>query len=75
MDQVYNVHHTILRRLIAQHGGYENLTEGDSFIMTFHNPKSACNFCVHAQVRPLSPLPSSFSPSHIQASHKFQAEP
>ncbi|GAX72747.1 hypothetical protein CEUSTIGMA_g203.t1 [Chlamydomonas eustigma] len=49
MDRAYNVHHACIRRLLHKYRGYENLTEGDSFICTFHDPQSAVEFSVHCQ--------------------------
>lgn len=35
------LHHQVVRRLLLQHAGYESATEGDSFILAFHNATQA----------------------------------
>ncbi|KAG2438779.1 hypothetical protein HXX76_005321 [Chlamydomonas incerta] len=49
MDMALNLHHDTLRQAIAQHGGYESVTEGDSFTVAFHDPDSAVRFCLQIQ--------------------------
>jgi class 3 adenylate cyclase len=49
MDRAYVVHHTVVRKALRQEGGYENLTEGDSFIVSFHDAPSAVRFALASQ--------------------------
>ncbi|KAG2487560.1 hypothetical protein HYH03_013839 [Edaphochlamys debaryana] len=49
MNVALDVHHGTVRRLLAEHGGYECLTEGDSFVAAFHTACSALDFCMELQ--------------------------
>ncbi|KXZ51342.1 hypothetical protein GPECTOR_13g830 [Gonium pectorale] len=49
MDHALSVHHAVLRTAIAEWGGYESATEGDSFILAFPNPTAALNCALAAQ--------------------------
>lgn len=49
MDSAIDLHHACLRTCSAAHGGYEALTEGDSFTLAFHTPHAALAFCLAAQ--------------------------
>ncbi|GFR50076.1 hypothetical protein Agub_g12220 [Astrephomene gubernaculifera] len=51
MDQALKLHHSCLRVLLARHDGYESATEGDSFILAFHQPAHAAKFALSAQVQ------------------------
>lgn len=47
--QVLALHHTILRRAFADHGGHEVDTQGDSFLAAFKKPGEAVAAAVQAQ--------------------------
>ena len=49
MEASVHLNETCLRSLTAKHHGYESATEGDSFIIAFHNVESAVRFCLEAQ--------------------------
>jgi hypothetical protein len=49
MEEVLRVHHHVLRSLLDKHSGYESATEGDSFILAFHNVDDAVLYAVEAQ--------------------------
>jgi class 3 adenylate cyclase len=49
--QLQDVHDQIMREGIAKHAGYEIITEGDSFQVTFASCQEAMAFCVEAQHR------------------------
>ena len=53
MQEAIFLHDSILRKLIPEHSGIEVMTEGDAFIMAFHDPADAFQYCLHAQARPL----------------------
>ncbi len=59
MNQVLDMHHKLMRKVLLQHGGYESDTEGDSFIVAFASPWDALAF---AQVRGPGPARSSLPP-------------
>jgi hypothetical protein len=40
-----------MREGIAKHGGYEIITEGDSFQVAFSNCQEAMAFCIETQYR------------------------
>ncbi len=44
MNTALELHHTLVRKLLHRHGGYESATEGDSFIAAFHTPWDALAF-------------------------------
>eukprot|EP00798_Chlamydomonas_sp_ICE-L_P005939 gene5939-33516_t len=44
MDESINLHHSIIRKCILSHSGYESATEGDSFIIAFFNAEDSVNF-------------------------------
>ncbi|KAG2429952.1 hypothetical protein HYH02_013903 [Chlamydomonas schloesseri] len=50
MDETLKLHHDIIRRLLAQHDGYESATEGDSFLVAFADPASAVAFATACQL-------------------------
>ena len=49
MRKAIKMHHVIMRRLIAQHSGYEVKTEGDAFMVAFPDPSDAIEWCTAAQ--------------------------
>lgn len=49
MDRAVGLHHSLLRRLLVRHGGYESATEGDAFILAFWRPDDAFGFALDAQ--------------------------
>jgi class 3 adenylate cyclase len=49
MDSAIRIHHTIIRKAVRLHRGYESATEGDSFILAFHSAKNAVTFAVDVQ--------------------------
>ena|SRR2546430_15091662 len=42
-------HHTLLRQAVAEHGGHELRTEGDSFFIVFGSALDACSGAAKAQ--------------------------
>jgi class 3 adenylate cyclase len=50
MEVVLRVHHRVLRSLLDKHSGYESATEGDAFILAFHNVDDAASYAVEAQL-------------------------
>ncbi len=67
MNQVLDMHHKLMRKVLLQHGGYESDTEGDSFIVAFASPWDALAF---AQVRGPGPVRSSLQPCSAGPSHQ-----
>ena len=55
MQEAIFIHDEVLRKLIPLHYGVEVMTEGDAFIMAFHDEHDAVMYCLHAQVRPAQP--------------------
>ncbi|KAF5828905.1 nucleotide cyclase [Dunaliella salina] len=55
MDKAIALHHSCFRTYIFKHKGYEAQMEGDSFIIAFHDPQSAADFCIAVQCCSLSP--------------------
>ncbi|KAG2453169.1 hypothetical protein HYH02_002493 [Chlamydomonas schloesseri] len=49
MDAAIKLHHRIIRQLLLQHGGYESVTEGDSFITVHRKPDRALAFALATQ--------------------------
>eukprot|EP00200_Dunaliella_tertiolecta_P007416 CAMPEP_0202387038 /NCGR_PEP_ID=MMETSP1127-20130417/69825_1 /ASSEMBLY_ACC=CAM_ASM_000462 /TAXON_ID=3047 /ORGANISM="Dunaliella tertiolecta, Strain CCMP1320" /LENGTH=574 /DNA_ID=CAMNT_0048987847 /DNA_START=124 /DNA_END=1844 /DNA_ORIENTATION=- len=49
MDKAIALHHSCFRTYIFKHKGYEAQMEGDSFIIAFHDPQSAADFCIAVQ--------------------------
>ncbi|KAG2490411.1 hypothetical protein HYH03_011211 [Edaphochlamys debaryana] len=41
MGKAVELHHSVIRRALAKHSGYESATEGDSFICAFHTAAGA----------------------------------
>lgn len=52
MQEAIFAHDSVLRKLIPEHSGIEVMTEGDAFIMAFHDEHDAVAYCLHAQARP-----------------------
>lgn len=49
MQDAISVHDSALRKLMSTHHGYEVMTEGDAFIIAFHEPRDAIMYCLHTQ--------------------------
>ncbi len=49
MQEALSVHNEVLRRVLANVGGYEVRTEGDAFVLAFHTPFDAVSWCIQAQ--------------------------
>ena len=49
MDSAMMLHDHVMRSNLAKHQGYESVTEGDAFIMSFPNPAVALQFCMDVQ--------------------------
>ncbi|KAJ9460795.1 Adenylate cyclase [Diplonema papillatum] len=49
MAEAVRLHHDVMRRIIKRLGGYEVKTEGDAFMVAFHNPTSAAKWCTVVQ--------------------------
>eukprot|EP00756_Hemistasia_phaeocysticola_P001513 Hpha_TRINITY_DN11064_c0_g1::TRINITY_DN11064_c0_g1_i1::g.92717::m.92717 len=49
MAQALKLHNSIVRKAIADHGGYEVKTVGDAFFVVFPTPESACRFGIEVQ--------------------------
>ena len=49
MAEAVEAHNAVLRGLLAAHGGHEVRTDGDSFVLAFHDATDAVAYCV--QVR------------------------
>lgn len=49
MDRALRMHQAVLRSALRRHAGYESATEGDSFVLAFHSPRSALAFALEAQ--------------------------
>ena len=64
MEAALEQHDHLLRSLLAQHGGHEVTTEGDSFTVVFHKALDAVAWCLEVQeVRPLPAVLVGFSES------------
>lgn len=51
MQEAIFIHDSVLRKLMPEHCGVEVMTEGDAFIIAFHDEHDAMMYCLHAQVR------------------------
>jgi class 3 adenylate cyclase/GAF domain-containing protein len=49
MQDAHDLHNDIIRKLCAEHLGYEIETEGDSFALAFHDPVDAFAFALKTQ--------------------------
>ncbi|KAG1674923.1 hypothetical protein FOA52_014716 [Chlamydomonas sp. UWO 241] len=56
-----DVHDRLIRQFIAKFYGYEVMTEGDAFLIAFHEPFDAAGFCLAAQLA----LLNSYWPSQL----------
>ncbi|KAG1668893.1 hypothetical protein FOA52_016062 [Chlamydomonas sp. UWO 241] len=54
MSRAVATHHSIVRKALARFHGYEQATEGDSFLLAFHTPCDALRFAVQLQAGLLS---------------------
>ncbi|PNH04997.1 Cycloartenol synthase [Tetrabaena socialis] len=50
MDAALQIHHSTIRKVLSANGGYESATEGDSFVVAFADPTSACTFAAACQL-------------------------
>ena len=50
-QQLQEIHDAVMREAIARTGGYEIITEGDSFSVAFTSAPAAAAFCLEAQYR------------------------
>ncbi|KNC55391.1 adenylate/guanylate cyclase [Thecamonas trahens ATCC 50062] len=50
MPKTIETHHSICRRAILENNGYEVKTEGDAFMIAFHQPIDAISFCGKMQL-------------------------
>eukprot|EP00798_Chlamydomonas_sp_ICE-L_P017465 gene17465-23767_t len=80
MTQVLHIHHECIRRQLLLFGGYESATEGDSFIVTFHNPADALDFAISTQLAlleapwPTALLGTSFGGEVLTCTPESQAQ-
>ncbi|KAG1664272.1 hypothetical protein FOA52_009774 [Chlamydomonas sp. UWO 241] len=49
MTRAVATHHSVVRKWLAHFHGYEQATEGDSFLLAFHTPSDALGFAVELQ--------------------------
>ena len=72
------IHDSILRALMPLHCGVEVMTEGDAFIIAFHDPHDALLYCLHAQARPRPGRTLHFavlnSPPHMWLLYRLHAQ-
>ncbi|KAG1669680.1 hypothetical protein FOA52_002064 [Chlamydomonas sp. UWO 241] len=54
MGRAVATHHGVVRAALARFHGYEQATEGDSFLLAFHTPSDALGFAVQLQAGLLS---------------------
>ncbi|KAG1676528.1 hypothetical protein FOA52_000071 [Chlamydomonas sp. UWO 241] len=54
MSRAIATHHAIVRKALARFHGYEQATEGDSFLLAFHTPSDALGFAMQLQAGLLS---------------------
>ncbi|KAG1651095.1 hypothetical protein FOA52_009209, partial [Chlamydomonas sp. UWO 241] len=54
MSRAVATHHSVVRKALAHFHGYEQATEGDSFLLAFHTPSDALGFAVQLQTGLLS---------------------
>ncbi len=68
MDTAIRLHHTLIRKLLAEHRGYESATEGDAFIMGFHTASQAMHFACDLQQQLMTqPWPEQVLSFHVSA--------
>ncbi|KAG1678409.1 hypothetical protein FOA52_015176 [Chlamydomonas sp. UWO 241] len=68
MECAVVTHNAIVRHALAEWNGYEQATEGDSFLLAFHNPSDALGFAMQLQT---SLLEAAWEPELLQ--HPFCA--
>ncbi|KAI8922369.1 hypothetical protein DFJ77DRAFT_417060, partial [Powellomyces hirtus] len=49
MRAALRLHHSVMRKLLRQTGGYEVKTEGDAFMVSFQNVSNAVEWCLTVQ--------------------------
>ncbi|KAJ3009870.1 cysteinyl-tRNA synthetase [Thoreauomyces humboldtii] len=49
MRTALRLHHSVMRKLLRQTGGYEVKTEGDAFMVSFQNVSNAVEWCLTVQ--------------------------
>ena len=49
MERALFIHNGVMRRVIAECGGYEVKTEGDAFMVAFQTAHAAVKWCLDAQ--------------------------
>ncbi|KAG1677569.1 hypothetical protein FOA52_014467 [Chlamydomonas sp. UWO 241] len=49
MARAVAMHHSVIRKAVSRFHGYEQATEGDSFLLAFHTPSNALGFAVQVQ--------------------------
>ena len=49
MEEALHLHDSLMRRLIAEHNGYEVKTEGDAFMVAFYSVDEAVKWCCAVQ--------------------------
>ncbi|KAG1657236.1 hypothetical protein FOA52_000439 [Chlamydomonas sp. UWO 241] len=54
MSRAVATHHAVVRKVLARFHGYEQATEGDSFLLAFHTSSDALGFAVQMQAGLLS---------------------
>eukprot|EP00899_Mesostigma_viride_P017249 jgi/Mesvir1/25525/Mv01775-RA.2 len=57
MNQALVIHHVVLRSLLPKYYGYESDTEGDSFMLVFHDAIDALGWAMEVQRQLLYPGP------------------
>ena len=48
--QAVDLHDKVLRQYLCDFGGYEVTTEGDAFLVAFHDPAEAVGYCLTVQL-------------------------
>jgi class 3 adenylate cyclase len=49
-SQAVDLHDKVLRQYLSDFGGYEVTTEGDAFLVAFHDPAEAVGYCLTVQL-------------------------
>jgi hypothetical protein len=63
MECAVATHNTVVRQAVGRWNGYEQATEGDSFLLAFHNPSDALGFAMQLQA---SLLEAAWEPELLQ---------
>ncbi|KAG1669083.1 hypothetical protein FOA52_004002 [Chlamydomonas sp. UWO 241] len=63
MECALATHNAVVRRALGKWSGYEQATEGDSFLLAFHTPSDALGFALHLQT---SLLEAAWEPALLQ---------